>query len=102
MDHISRVLPQVLQKRGLAAHAHAALAVHRSAAWFLEEHPPLAPYLTPKSVSDGTLTIEFSHPAAAQECQSHIPQLLVFLEEKCPHACVKAIRLVRGEGRKKA
>ena len=102
MDHISRVLPQVLQKRGLAAHAHAALAVHLAAAWLTEKNPALAAYLRPKAVSDGTLSIEFSHPAAAQECQSHLPLLLSFLQEKCPHANVKAIRLVRSAAPKQA
>ncbi len=102
MDHISRVLPGVLQKRGLALHAHAALAIHRTRDWLADNHKTLSPYLTPRSVTDGTLTIEFSHPAAAQECQSHIPALLTFLEEKCPHACVKKIRLVRSEAQKQA
>ncbi|MBI5156347.1 DUF721 domain-containing protein [Candidatus Peregrinibacteria bacterium] len=101
MDHISRVLPGVLQKRGLAAHAHAALAIHRTRDWLTAHHKTLLPYLIPRSVVDGTLTIEFSHPAAAQESQSHIPALLSFLSEQCPLAAVKAIRLVRSESTRK-
>ena len=94
MDHISHVLPRVLQKRGIAEHAQAALVVHR-ASTFLKEHlPEFSAHVRVTHVRDGVLTIECDHPIAAQECHAAIPSLHAFLQES-GGTTVKDIRLSR-------
>ncbi len=95
MDHIFRVLPRVLQKRGIAEHAQAALVVHRAAEWLRKELPHLSKHARVTRLKDTILTIECSHPIAAQECQGQSALLLSFLQENCPFMKVSEVRVGR-------
>lgn len=94
MDHISRLLPRVLQKRGIAQHATAALVVYRAKLWLREHLPHLESSLRVTTLRDGVLMIECVHPIAAQECQGASKALLTYLQEESG-TVVTEIRTVR-------
>lgn len=96
MDRLSKILPSVLGKRGLKAHADAALILHRAKEWLGERLPELKDSVSPHALQkDGTLLIACLHSAAAQECLSALPHLKIFLREECGFLPVRSIRLVR-------
>lgn len=95
MDHISRVLPGVLRKRGIGVHAHAAMLVYRAQKWLNERLPGLADALRVVELKDGVLLIESAHSIAAQECQSVAQDLIEFLQKEAS-SHIREIRIVRG------
>lgn len=96
MDRISKILPGVLQAKGLKQHADAALVLHLTRAWITEHLPKIFTSVSPQALrEDGTLVVECDHSAAAQECLSALPHLKVFLREECGFLPVRSIRLVR-------
>ncbi len=95
MEHIFKLLPGVLQKRGLQEHAVSALVVHRARSWIAEQLPSAAPYLEVLKINDGTLFIACTHSIAAQECQAALSDLRSFLQQECPFAVIRDVRLAR-------
>lgn len=95
MDHIFKLLPGVLQKRGLREHAVSALVVHRARSWIAERLPSVCSYLEVLKINDGTLFIACRHSIAAQECQAVLSDLCSFLQQECPFAVIRDVRLAR-------
>ena len=95
MDHIFSVLPKVLHKRGLSAHANASLVVVRAQRWLQENAPEIAPAVQVKKVEDGELLLACEHSIAAQECQPLLPRLLAHLRSQSPGLPIREIRLQR-------
>lgn len=95
MDRISRVLPQVLQKRGLAEHASSAHITYCASQWLADAFPDFQAILTVRSYKDGTLFIECSHSIALQECQAKLPDLRTYLALECPLTPVSDVRIAR-------
>ena len=95
MDRLSTVLPTVLRRRGLAAHAEGALVLHRASLWIAEKNPLLGPLVAIQHLKDGILTIGCTHSSALQECQElHVP-LRDYLHIECPFAVIREIRVTR-------
>ncbi len=95
MDTVFSILPKVLHKRGISAHANAALLLVHASRFLQEEAPEIAMALTPKKVEDGTLFIEAQHSIAAQEAQALLPRLLVHIGKVAPVPPIREIRLLR-------
>ncbi|OGJ56602.1 hypothetical protein A3D88_02370 [Candidatus Peribacteria bacterium RIFCSPHIGHO2_02_FULL_52_16] len=83
MDSIRSLLPKVLRKRGLHAHAEASLVVHRSTLWIREQLPALAADIHVEKLQDATLIIRCKNSVAAQECQMLASKLKTYLEQEC-------------------
>lgn len=96
MDRVADLLTKVLQRRGLADHAQAALAVHRAQAWLKQHLPHIHSVLRVARLHEGTLEIECGHAIAAQECQAQVPGLLSYLQENGKNLKIHSIRLIRG------
>ncbi|MBI3618994.1 DUF721 domain-containing protein [Candidatus Peregrinibacteria bacterium] len=79
MDSLQSVLPKVLRKRGLYAHAQSAQVVHLAQRWLEQALPSFAAFVRVHTLSHATLTIACSHSIAAQECQQVAPMLREFL-----------------------
>ena len=95
MEKLSHLLPGVLQKRGLHAHAHGAHAVFVVQEWMKECFPSLQSEVTARVVKEGVLTIACAHSIALQEVQMRVKELLAYLSTACPQANIREIRLVR-------
>lgn len=95
MDQLSRILPGVLRKRGLLAHASTALVTHKAQSWLQEKLPEMATYLQVARLKDGTLTILAQHAVAAQECQVLLEPLRTYLAQECPKERIESIRIQR-------
>ena len=93
MDHISKILPKVLQKRGLSAHTDAALVVLKAQEWLKEHagHLP-APALR---MAESALLIDVSHGIVAQELTSLLPKLRSYLEGELRGRAPRVIRIGR-------
>jgi hypothetical protein len=95
MDKVSSFLTAVLNRRGLASHAGSALVVHRCEQWIKERLPNISPFVTVRSVQDGTLIIACSHSIAQQECQSASADLIADLTRNEPLIRISAVRTIR-------
>ena len=101
MDHIFRVLPAVLRRRGLQGHAEAALVVHRAQCWIDQRLATFKGAITASHFENGVLTLCSTHSIASQEAHACIPDLLSFLNQECPFAPPKEVRIVREMERRK-
>lgn len=95
MDRAHTVLAKVLAKRGLHAHAVAAMLVTRVQEWLAKEVPQLAGALQVGSFKDGVLTVRCSHSIAAQECRQIVVRLETFIRKECREERLKEVRLLR-------
>lgn len=95
MDHISKLLPKVLNKRGLNEQALAAQVCWLAKKWLLEHLPKAEPLLHVSKYSNGELIITSEHATASQECQLVSADLLAYLEEKLPQVTIQNIRIIR-------
>lgn len=80
MEHISKILPNVLKQKGLQAEAKASLILFKAKEWIAQEMPHLKEMLHPTRVKDGELFIVADHGIALQECQMQKDALLGFLK----------------------
>ncbi len=96
MDTVGSILPKVLRKRGLAAHADAAQITHRAHQWITKALPEVAEAVTARSFSHAVLTLEYTHSIVAQECQPLLPALKRYLQAEFPAAKLEEVRLLRG------
>jgi hypothetical protein len=94
MDHIRTVLPKVLRKRGLHAHAQAAVVTLRAQEWIAGALPAFAGQIAAETFSQGTLSLKAKSSIAAQECRLLFPELTAFLEHECG-VTVRDVRLHR-------
>jgi len=84
MERLSTVLPSVLEKRGIAHHAFAALVCRRAEAWLGANLPAvLHDHLRIGGYRSGELCITTATSLAAQECQLAVPALQKALQEEC-------------------
>lgn len=97
MDHISSLLPKVLQKKGLTSHCEASLIIHHAEAWISSNLHVFQADLRPKKFADGVLVIDCSNSVAAQECHQRAQELLTFLRESVGSDAVSDIRVSRDE-----
>jgi len=95
MDHVSRILPKALRRRGLQGEAGASHVTYRAKLWLLEKRPDLQGELRPLRFKDGTLVIGCAHAVAAQECQALLPGLESHLRDECGCKDLRSIRLLR-------
>ncbi len=95
MDSLSSILPKVLHRRGLHAHATAALATHKAHDWLKAALPHCIDQLHVDSLKDGVLTISASHSIAAQECLPFLEGLKEFLLRECKGSKVREVRMMR-------
>lgn len=96
MDSLRSILPKVLRKRGLHAHAEAAHITLRAQEWIAHALPEVCESLHAKSFSHCVLTLECTHSVIAQECQPLLPALKSYLQREFPQMKLEEIRLVRG------
>ena len=94
MDSIRSLLPKVLRKRGLHAHAEASLVVHRAVLWIREQLPTLAGDIHIEKLQDATLIIRCNNSVAMQECQFLGNKLKEYLERESG-VSVKEVRVLR-------
>jgi hypothetical protein len=96
MDTVGSILPKVLRKRGLAAHADAAHITLRAHQWITKALPEVADAVVARSFSHAVLTLEYSHSIVAQECQPMLPALKQYLQREFPKLKLEEVRLLRG------
>lgn len=96
MYALRSIVPGVLRKRGLYAHATAAQVTNAAEKWIRSALPKLASFVNVQKLSHATLSISCSHGMAAQECMPLLPALRDYLQREFPKAPVTDIRLVRG------
>jgi len=95
MDALRSILPGVLHRRGLHAHATAAQVTGAAERWLKNALPHLAGFLSVEKLSHATLSVACTHGMAAQECTPLLPALKQYLSREFPKAAVSEIRLVR-------
>jgi predicted small metal-binding protein len=97
MDSLRSVLPTVLKKRGLFAHAQASHVTFATEHWLTQMLPGCKDAFAVERLADATLTISCRHSIAAQECQALLPQLMEHLRREFPATRIEDIRLVRAK-----
>jgi hypothetical protein len=95
MEHMFSVLPKVLSRRGLQAHAEGALIVLRAQRWIDGRLPQLLGMIRVEKYKENTLCIACTHSIAAQECQALLPDLVEFVRLNCPIHGVFQVRIGR-------
>ncbi|MFA6038981.1 MAG: DciA family protein [Candidatus Peribacteraceae bacterium] len=95
MDSLKSILPKVLRKRGLHAHAVASMVTYRSQKWLKESLPRLKDAIAVHELSDAVLTVECGNGIALQECRFQIPALTAYLSRECPETPIREIRVIR-------
>ncbi len=95
MDRVGSLLPKVLKKRGLYAHAKSALIVTQAKDWIDKELKTFASDLQPTVFKDGVLIIESSTSIAAQECNCASIKLIDHLNDGSD--TVKEVRIQRSK-----
>ncbi len=100
MDHISRLLPTVLRKRGFGPLADASSVVLRAQEWMSAHMRLQAPSLLPRKLASGALVIEAANSIALSEMNRQSPALLDFLHAELPNVRVESIRCMRSSGAK--
>jgi len=93
MDHISALLPKVLQKRGLKGQADASIVVHKANIWFDHHEAPQGTEAT--MLRDGILSIEVDTSTAAQECHMMTGELLDELCKQFPNMRINKVCIKR-------
>ena len=99
MDSLGSILPKVLHKRGLHAHATAALVCMKAHQWLSTALPGLREHFSIDRLHLGVLQISCSHSIAAQELTPLLPQLKDYLMRECKGMKIEEIRLMRSKTR---
>lgn len=95
MDSVRSLLPKVLRRRGLYAHASASLVTLRAQQWLDGELPAFRGIIAVPRFAQGVLEIECANSIASQECRSIIPVLLEHLTRECEGISVREVRISR-------
>jgi len=97
MDSLRSLLPNVLRKRGLYAHASATLVTYQAQRWLEQELPAFKGAIAATRFANAVLSLTCTNSIAAQECHQLLPSLKEFLARECPDAALSEIRIVRGK-----
>lgn len=94
MDKISRLIPKVLNKRGLGDQAVASYVVYLAKEWFSEHLDIPLDGVHVTALSEGILCIESDHAIVSQELHQQTDELLVYLN-KIDSVSVREVRIIR-------
>ena len=99
VQHIGKVLPAVLRKRGLEHEAVASSIVALARQWIATNVPDLREMIEVEPLRDGVLTIACSHAIALQEAQAFLPHLLDEIRASPGGQRLRSGRVVRARSR---
>jgi len=95
MQHISQILPRVLEKYGLKADADASVVLMKATTWLRERLGELGEDVRASTLVAAVLTVEVASPIAAQECHALHRDLVASLRREVPNVKVERVRIVR-------